>query len=53
MIFVSGTLIVIRLADLYDFICREQVVDNVTTSVCCEQLSLKAQPVLSIMCKNL
>ena len=24
MIFVSGTLIVIRLADLYDFICREQ-----------------------------
>ena len=24
MIFVSGTLIVLRLADLYDFICREQ-----------------------------
>ena len=24
MIFVSGNLIVIRLADLYDFICREQ-----------------------------
>ena len=23
-IFVSGTLIVIRLTDLYDFICREQ-----------------------------
>ena len=24
MVFVSGTLIDIRLADLYDFICREQ-----------------------------
>ena len=27
--------------------------DNVTTSVCCEQLSLKTQPVLSIMSNNL
>ena len=30
-----------------------EVVDNVTTSVCCEQLSLKTQPVLSIMYTNL
>ena len=30
-----------------------EVVDNVTTSVCCEQLSLKTQPVLSIMNTNL
>ena len=30
-----------------------EVIDNVTTSVCCEQLSLKTQPVLSIMYTNL
>ena len=30
-----------------------EVVDNVTTSACCEQLSLKTQPVLSIMNTNL
>ena len=30
-----------------------EVVDNLTTSVCCEQLSLKTQPVLSIMYTNL
>ena len=29
-----------------------ELVDNVTTFVCCEQLSLKTQPVLSIMWEN-